>query len=536
MRRIFFLVSIWTFVSAAFAQDKPVVVEGIVVDAISKAPLENVAVAVRYTKSPDGTGVIGAHNMQGAVALTDAGGRFRIEESKTVPFRLHCVLEGYVDKTDSRVHELKAGERASGVTVAMEAEAQISGRVVDEESGAPVAGMVVGVFRYGLLPVKSTKTDGEGRYTIKGMPAGEYEMAASPAERPQAAPWKKRAPDKGRTGYQRTWYPGVVESASALAVQVPPGGRLGGYDFKLRKSPVLAIRGVVEAEGMADRVSFTLTRNAPGGKMHESAGVLERAGAFEIADVPPGDYQLQVSSLPEGGKARRHASAAVHLSDRAVEDLRLILLPGVRVTGEVRLYGGKDGEGSSWRDERETRMKVWLLPNQRAPFMSEAPQPLPADSRFAIESVSMEPWSVSATGLPPGHVVRAVLYNGLPVTQNSFELNPGAMSHHLTVLIGPVSNSLTGRVTRKDQPVEKAIVAGVLESELADGRMPTSIRGETDANGNYSVGAIVPGVYKLTVLTDMMQTFTLRTRLAASDSKRLEVGESSNEVLDFKLP
>lgn len=523
-------------VSAAFGQDKPVVVEGIVVDAISKAPLENVAVAVRYTKSPDGSGVISALNMQGAVALTDAGGRFRIEESKTVPFRLYCVLEGYVDKTDSRVHELKAGQRAAGVTIALEAEAQISGRVVDEESGAPVAGMVVGVFRYGLLPVKSGKTDGEGRYTIKGLPVGEYEMAASPAERPQAAPWKKRAPDKGRAGYQRTWYPGVLDAGAALAVQVPPGGRLDGYDFKLRKLPVLAIRGVVEAEGMADRVSFTLSQTNAGRQSHMSAGILERAGAFEIADVPPGDYRLQVSSLPEGGKGRRHASAAVHLSDKAVEDLRLTLLPGVRVTGEVRLYGGKDGEGSPWRDERETRMKVGLLPNQRAPFMSDVPQPLPADSRFAIESVSMEPWSVSATGLPPGHVVRAVMYNGLPVVPGSFELNAGAMAHHLTVLIGPVSNSLTGRVTRKDQAVEKAIVVGVLESELAEGRIPTFIRGETDASGHYSVGAIVPGVYKLTALTDMMQTFTLRTRLAASDSKRVEIGESSNEALDFKLP
>ena len=69
----------------AAAQDKPVVVEGTVVDAKTKVPLENVAVAVRYTKPPDGGRIMTAQIAQGAVTLTGPDGRFLVNELNTIP-------------------------------------------------------------------------------------------------------------------------------------------------------------------------------------------------------------------------------------------------------------------------------------------------------------------------------------------------------------------------------------------------------------------------------------------------------------------
>lgn len=69
----------------AAAQDRPVVVEGVVVDSQTRVPLANVAVAVRYTKPPDGGRIMTAQNAQGAVTLTGPDGRFRLEEPGRLP-------------------------------------------------------------------------------------------------------------------------------------------------------------------------------------------------------------------------------------------------------------------------------------------------------------------------------------------------------------------------------------------------------------------------------------------------------------------
>jgi len=229
------------------AQDAPVVVEGTVVDSQSKLPLANVAVAVRYTRPPDGGRLMSVENMQGAVALTGDDGKFRIEEPKHVPFKLHCELEGYVKKTADRVFELKPGGAAKGVVIGLDPEAQISGRITDEDTGAPIAGVTVVARKVLDRTAGGSATDGNGRFVIRSLEPGDYALDVSTNTKPLARP-RPNPPSKPGVAYRRTWYPGVHDSQGALSIQVPPGGKLDGYDIRLRAVPVLPVRGIVEME------------------------------------------------------------------------------------------------------------------------------------------------------------------------------------------------------------------------------------------------------------------------------------------------
>ncbi|GEM_PF-1646417 len=519
----------------AAGQGKGVVVEGVVIDAQTKVPLANVAVAVRYTRPPDGGNVMTAENAQGAVALTGEDGRFRLEEPKIVPFRLYCELEGYVKKTGGQVFELKAGESATGVTVALDPESQISGRVFDEETGKPVRGLTVMAQVYGTVPVGSSSTDEEGRFIIRPLEPGEYKLAVSASEKPRVNPAVKQATGAG-LAYPYTWFPGVSEASGAMTIQVPGGAKFSGYDFHLRKQTVLSVRGELDMEGVAGPIQFFLVESRDRGTTHWTIGTLEKPGPFEVTGLAPGSYLLQASNVTTNRADRRHASAAIDLVDKPIEDVRLKLLPGVRVTGEVRTYGHKDEKTDPlWTENHGKAIKAGMLPHQRAPFLSEVPGPVGEHGDFVLEGVSMEPWSVSTRDLPPGFIVRSAMYNGVEVDPGWFELNPGAVTHHLTVFVGHVDNALSGRVKRGDQAVDQAIVMAVREAPIDPRRKPDFLYGKTDASGRYSITPVPPGVYRVLAFSEPRATFAARQRFQNGEGVKVEIGPSTQAVADLEL-
>ncbi len=519
----------------AAAQDKPVVVEGVVVDAQTKVPLANVAVAARYTKPPDGGRIMTAQNAQGAVTLTGADGRFRVEETKTVPFRLYLELEGYVKQTGSRVFELKAGESAAGVALELDPESQVAGRVFDEESSQPVSGLTVVLWRESGLASGSATTDAEGHYAIRSVAPGDYRLAVSASDRPKVKPAPKTAA-AASLAYPYTWFPGVTEMSGAMTLQVPSGAQLSGYDFHLRKRTVLAVRGTVELDGINGPIQLTLMESTDRGTMHWTLGPLEKPGPFEVTGLRPGAYVLGAFNETRTGAERRHVTLPITLVDKPLEDVRLKLLPGVRVTGEVCTYGHKDEKTDPlWTDKQGANIKAGLLPHLRAPFLSEVPGPVSRRGEFALEGISVEPWQVSVRDLPQGYIVRQVLYNGAEVDPGFFELNPGAVTHHLAVLVGRADNSLQGVVKRGDQPVDQAIVMGIREGLIDPRRRPDFLYAKTDASGRYSFTPVPPGTYRVLAFSGPERTFAAKQRFINGEGVKVELGLTTQAVADLEL-
>ncbi len=517
----------------AQGQDKTFIVEGTVVDSLSKLPLANVAVGVRYTRPPDGGRVMSVLNMQGGVAVTGEDGRFRIEEAKQVPFRLHCELEGYVKKTDIRVYDLKPGETVKGAVIGLDPEAQISGRITDEDSGAPLAGMVVGALRQSVLPAGSSTTDAGGRFVIRSLEPGEYKLRVSAKERPRARP-TPNPPSKPGLAHQLTWFPGVQDAQGALSIQVPAGAKLDGYDFRLRKQPVLPVRGVVEMEGSSDPVVIMLSEER--GTRQQNIGTLDKPGPFEVINLPAGSYRLLALSQSKEKAGQHRTFVGFELLDKPVEALSLVLLPGVKVTGEVRTRGQDDPSADPlWREKRHKKIEVGLFPHGRAPSYSDLPVPVDDAGKFTIEGVAVESRRVETLNLPQGFVIRSLEYNGIESDPHNLELNSAAMSHHLKVSVGPVDNGISGEVKRNGKPVEKAVVWGARESSLDPWKNPSAISAETGAGGRYSIQSLPPGTYRLLVLGEIIETLGAKDRLLRGEGVTVKIEKTTRVVQDFEL-
>jgi hypothetical protein len=159
----------------------------------------------------------------------------------------------------------------------------VQGRVLDE-AGAPVAGAEVAVVSVtdGLThapePVARATTDAEGRYGMPGLAPGAYELTVRAKGRPERA--------------QRI----EVPSGAPLVLDLPLNAKL----------PEGQIRGTVrlfDGKPLAARVRI------------EPGGVELRAdadGRF-TADVPPGDYTVQVSAPAHGEQER-----AAHVEENGV--------------------------------------------------------------------------------------------------------------------------------------------------------------------------------------------------------------------------
>lgn len=515
------------------AQDAPVVVEGTIVDSLSKLPLANVAVAVRYTRPPDGGRIMSVQNMQGAVALTGDDGKFRIEEPKHVPFKLHCELEGYVKKTADRVFELQPSGSAKDVVIGLDPEAQISGRIIDEDTGAPIAGVTVVARKVLDRTAGGSATDGNGWFVIRSLEPGDYALDVSTNTKPLARP-RPNPPSKPGVAYRRTWYPGVHDSQGALPIQVPPGGKLDGYDIRLRAVPVLPVRGIVEMEGSPGPVHILLSEERGVGQM--SIGTLEKPGPFEVINIPAGGYRLLAFSGMKDPAERRSAFVGFEVVDKPVEDLRLALSPGLKVTGELKTYGHDDpATDPLLRAKREQQLEAWLFPHGRALISGEEPVRVDSAGKFTFEGLPLDPRRVQVSNMPTGQIIRKLEYNGIEADPLFFELNPAAMSHHLKIHVGRLENSISGEVKRGDKPVEKAIIYGIEESTIHPWKSPAFVNGETGPDGRYRIAPLRPGAYRLLVLGNTRETLSVRERFLRGEGVKVTVKESTNAVQDFEM-
>lgn len=105
-----------------------------------------------------------------------------------------------------------AGETTADATVAVAASSSLTGRVTDEATGTPLAGVLVHMFSNGAY-VAGTVTGPAGYYQLHALPAGDYQV---------------RFVDPTPRAYQSVWYPGVPDHPSAGTITLAAGTTVVG--------------------------------------------------------------------------------------------------------------------------------------------------------------------------------------------------------------------------------------------------------------------------------------------------------------------
>lgn len=249
---------------------------------------------------------------------------------------------GVTDAQQAAVIELELGEveeKRDIVIGARESTFSVSGRLVDDETGAPVPKMMVGVnskFRDGVSGVFNGMSDSKGEFRLTGIKSGQYDVVA-------------RA-----FGQESDYF------AEPAAIEVK------GDDVKdvtVRMKRGVSISGRVEMTGGSGTASFErcfITFQVPpkpGEPFIAKSGQIEPDGTFRLGGLKPGTYRCNLFKADATGLGLRVIGVlrkdlditvtGLEVGTEAINNLRVIVREATgKVRGEIRFVGGVPPAGS----------------------------------------------------------------------------------------------------------------------------------------------------------------------------------------------
>lgn len=409
-------------------------------------------------------------NQLPAAASSGSDGSYELTVPGVTPgarFRIAATRAGYQGAEYGQPNQsargepipLNPGELADHIDVILQRPAVIAGRIVDD-LGEPVEGASVRTaqLRYvnGRRQLVDSgalrRTDDLGRYRLFGLRAGQYAVSASVGQ------ILVTQPSVDLPGYGTTYFPGVIDPQIAQFVQVNVAQEIAGVDFSLSRMKSARVSGTaIDAAGAPVTGGIALMPSArSGGNTEIQMGArIDRQGAFEFSNVPPGDYVLQVVRGRSGPwNEGEFAFRFITVTDDDVTGLEMQTSPGSALSGRIVADGGEIA--------RIDGVEVTAVPVDidRSPRLGGPPgrarvQP---DGRFELQGIN-GPRRLEVARAPAGWTEKAILAGGVDVTDQVLSFGRDDQS------LEDIEVVLTSRTT--EIAVSLSDVRGVVPPDLA---------------------------------------------------------------------
>lgn len=391
-------------------------------------------------------------------AITDRQGGFMVAGLPVGAFLVQASKTGYVALeygqtragTSGRTVSLRDGEARTRIDIALPGGSAVSGTVVDDR-GEPVAGVTVRALQIRAVGdmtaattaagVRPRRTDDRGRFRLFGMLPGQYVFSA-------AVDAGVSSPDpRGTFGYAPIFYPGTPEIEAAWRVPVDVG--LDVTDINLVFTPTRT----VQVTGFAFGADGQPARSVVMFRSQRSSRIMQEPrqapvgpdGAFSIANVPPGEYVIQVTSPPGPPSAAGVASAEfgmqyVRVSDVSPAPVTVRASAGATLEGRIVSDGGTPVPDA----------RVWAFPTDfdRAPIVGTGPAGLTAldDGTFRIVGVTGTRRIVLLRA-PPGWYLRSATVDGSDALHAPFDFGlDEKIYRNVEVVMASDAAAVTGEV------------------------------------------------------------------------------------------
>ena len=341
------LLEVWTTVSVQgagvahrldIALDSGATISGTVFDSETGLPIADAEV---YAENSDGG--------PGSWANTNRDGFYTLEAVAPGTYRIGVRAErqGYVEQLfddalswdDAELIFVRGSEGIDGIDFGLRLGGTIEGVVRDAQTQLPVAGVEVIAAPVDGDDIAWTSTDGNGRYALRGVPAGPIVVKVYSESHVDA---RTRVEVAG---------PGLVTTANfALSPGATISGRITDADTGL------AIAGV--------RVKASNIFDAPGAEGYSDAD-----GVYTVKGVAPGTYRIRARAQGRGyiqqyhdGEIYRDKATEVAVSGtEEVHGIDFVLKRGATISGRVvdastglpisnmEIHAGpRDGEHLAW--------------------------------------------------------------------------------------------------------------------------------------------------------------------------------------------
>ncbi len=432
---------------------------------------------------------------------TDAQGVFRVTVDMPGAYTAGVGKEGYASSGFQQAFfRVDAGQPQTNVSVALARVGEVTGRVIDEETREPVAGVEIALltkqWRLGQLnfgaPRMPVATNAEGIFRFTGLPPGEYIVSARqrPSSIQKLDNFAVADANKIDEDYPATYWPGGGDAASAFGAVLTPGGYADVGTIQVRKFPQYRVLVTMAncPEGEAIRLSV-VQRN---GGAASAVGPFPCGKNFLLRGFDSGSAVLYAMSERRGGDLSTTVSgvASVEVVDKNLS-VTIPLQRNVVIQGELIVA---DGAKAPRLLPRITSGPFDLLAGTRVSGDSAilwAP-----DQRHFQLAVSPRTQSLNVYQ-PEGAYIREIRYNGVALRGSTLPINPGVAGHKLEIVMDDKWGSLAVSVTdgSRGVPASVLIVRDTLRVEdLAD---PTTFTRDTGADGTLSAVQLGPGDYRV---------------------------------------
>ena len=487
-----------------------------------------------------------SENSRTFTVVTSDAGKFIFRGVPAGKYELTVTRTGYVQSDQSLT--LENDPRPRNVIVALNPTGAISGRIFDE-FGEPVIGAEVramkSFYQHGgriLVPMQSAVTDDRGEYRLFWLPPGRYFVSAIGPKMPEYITTEVLNDVRGdffsayqtflptfyysnpvapipqpRTAAQETelyipvYFPGARDPHAASPIEVRSAATAAGIDITVQRVRKHRIHGTVidNRTGAASQDFQPWRVDDPPSYIEDDAlsisstnlpvpAIRRPAGEFEMRDVISGKYVLiaQCNSPNCRQSGEMSGRVAVEVRDADLESVVIPVMPGLNVTGHIRIEGRKEP-----KDEADlTKLEVQLRTDPHVPLLGIQEQAPAADGSFTLKSVPAGDYRVLVDSLPNGFYIQSIRLGGEDLLNDGLHIDRQP-DGHIEIVVGTTPGALNGTVRdEKRQPIPNVRVVLVPSRRNRIDLFKTARTGES---GEFRFESIPPGDYKLFAWEDI---------------------------------
>jgi hypothetical protein len=460
-------------VACAFSQEPPVI-EGIVVDTTTGAPVDGVLVnSVGRVPFPSVT--------------SDGAGRFLLKPQKFGTCYLSASKDGYIGASQVPV-QIKETAGEQRLTIHWTPPAAVEGAVLDDKR-RPLPGVAVHLIPSALLGsayAHRAVSGDDGGYRFERVAPGQYvvELKTSLAVRRGALARNAESGERTTLAGIQYWPAGDrIEAAGIL--HVPAGGRVTGVDAVLQRTPIVDLKvRLLDAATGEPKPKLHAELDSAGNKYRDAAfdcEAVDAHGERVFALIQPGRYRLLV--YHKGCRQGLPVSLSLEVPARDMTEVELPAPSPVSITGIVKLPDGAT--------QPPGPLRVILSKAIEGVAAKERTVEIGPDHRFQLDDVPPGPLAIKigwARGTPNGWYVSRVRFGSQPpddVIHVSEGGNP-ALEVELSDRGGTVSGRLSGG---------RVVPVVAITRNGARASTPTIIPVLRD--GTFTLAGIPPGTYEV---------------------------------------
>ena len=262
-------------------------------------------------------------------------------------------------------------------------------------------------------------------------------------------------------------------------------------EFRLRRVDMYVVTGrVLDASGhplQGANVSISPEDFVTEFSSLRYGGDTDSAGRFRITGVAPGSYSVQALKVEDD--KQRMAEHSVTVSAEDITGLELVLLPPVKVSGQITFEGS-----ASLRSERGM---VWLSSITQGGHKFGAGE-IKKDNTFVLDNLLPGRYAISVTALAGDAYLKSARLGTADVLTKGLRVGRAAPAGTLELVVSPFGASVEGAVTKTQKAVAGAYVRAEM-TNAGEGRRSTNTETQTDQYGHFAFHALPPGEYTFSV-------------------------------------